>query len=257
MIRLVLFSGDPKLQRLLAPALGPDYSVLVESNPSKLKQFVADGHVDVLILDVDNNYSSLEQQVAFFDEVRESRVPVVVMTDDSRRATVLELLQRGIYDYLHKPPSLPELNDYRCILHAHAEDSTHTGGTLLEMLGDAKQAGVSAILLTDHYRPPRDFIDGRWRGMRNGVLFIPGSEVRGFLVYPMLSSLWISFFDWDGLSATKTFVGLGNYAKLFFADEVAGPLGLEFWIGLPEAQEARVSPMIQGSPFLEAITDRR
>ena len=120
MIRLVLFSGDPKLQRLLAPALGPDYSVLVESNPSKLKQFVADGHVDVLILDVDNNYSSLQQQVAFFDEVRDSRVPVVVMTDDSRRATVLELLQRGIYDYLHKPPSLPELKIVVRRAHEHA-----------------------------------------------------------------------------------------------------------------------------------------
>jgi len=86
-------------------------------------------------------------------------------------------------------PPLPGLNDYRCILHAHAEDSTHTGGTLLEMLSDAKQAGVNAILLTDHYRPPRDFIDGRWRGMKNGVLFVPGSEARGFLVYPMKSIL--------------------------------------------------------------------
>lgn len=43
----------------------------------------------------------------------------------------------------------------------------------------------------------------------------------GFLVYPILSSLWISFFDWDGLSPDKTFVGLGNYIKLFFFDEVA------------------------------------
>lgn len=25
------------------------------------------------------------------------------------------------------PAGLPGLNDYRCILHAHAEDSTHTG----------------------------------------------------------------------------------------------------------------------------------
>src|SRR5262245_38571616 len=86
-------------------------------------------------------------------------------------------------------PPLPGLNDYRCILHAHAEDSTHTGGTLPEMLAEAKKAGVSAILLTDHFRPPRDFIDGRWRGLKDGVLFIPGSEVRGFLVYPMTSIL--------------------------------------------------------------------
>lgn len=80
-------------------------------------------------------------------------------------------------------------NDYRCILHAHAEDSTHTGGTLPEMLADAKLAGVNAILLTDHFRPPRDFIEGRWRGLKEGVLFIPGSEIRGFLIHPMASML--------------------------------------------------------------------
>src|SRR5262245_60881143 len=86
-------------------------------------------------------------------------------------------------------PPRTGLNDYRCILHAHAEDSDHTGGRLAEMLADAKKAGVHAILLTDHYRPPRDFIDGRWRGLKDGVLFIPGSEARGFLVYPTKSIL--------------------------------------------------------------------
>jgi hypothetical protein len=86
-------------------------------------------------------------------------------------------------------PPLPGLNDYRCILHAHAEDSSHTGGTLPEMLADAKKASVHAILLTDHYRPPRDFIDGRWRGLKESVLFIPGSETHGFLIYPMKSIL--------------------------------------------------------------------
>jgi hypothetical protein len=88
-----------------------------------------------------------------------------------------------------KIPTIQGLSDYRCILHAHAEDSTHTGGTLAEMLVDAKAVGVHAVLLTDHYRPPRDFIDGRWRGLKDGVLFIPGSETRGFLVYPSKSIL--------------------------------------------------------------------
>lgn len=86
-------------------------------------------------------------------------------------------------------PPRPGLTDYRCILHAHAEDSDHTGGTLPEMLADAKKAGVNAILLTDHFRPPRDFIDGRWRGVKDGVLFVPGSESHGFLVYPTRSIL--------------------------------------------------------------------
>ncbi|MGY3361862.1 CubicO group peptidase (beta-lactamase class C family) [Bradyrhizobium sp. GM0.4] len=30
----------------------------------------------------------------------------------------------------------------------------------------------------------------------------------------------------------------------FFADEVAGPLGLDFWIGLPEREEHRVAPVV-------------
>ena len=41
-----------------------------------------------------------------------------------------------------------------------------------------------------------------------------------FLVYPMLTSLYESFFKWDGLSPTMTFVGLGNYLDIFFNDPV-------------------------------------
>ena len=42
------------------------------------------------------------------------------------------------------------------------------------------------ILLSDHFRPPRDFMDG-WRGLREGVLFIPGAEARGFVLHPEAS----------------------------------------------------------------------
>jgi len=34
----------------------------------------------------------------------------------------------------------------------------------------------------------------------------------------------------------------------FFREEVAGPLGLDFWIGLPEELEARVAPVILAKP---------
>src|SRR5579859_1582588 len=120
MIRLVLFSGDSKLQRLLAPALGTDYSVLVESDASKLRQLVDDQQVDVLGLDLDGNYSPVQEQLDFFETMRNSQVLIVVMTDDSRRATVLDLLQRGAYDYLRKPPSLPELKIVIRRAHEHA-----------------------------------------------------------------------------------------------------------------------------------------
>ncbi len=53
----------------------------------------------------------------------------------------------------------------------------------------------------------------------------------------------------------------GKPLAAVFAEEVAGPLGLEFWIGLPEAEEGRVAPMIGadpaeadlGSRFVQAI----
>ncbi|MFN7623670.1 MAG: PHP domain-containing protein, partial [Acidobacteriota bacterium] len=79
------------------------------------------------------------------------------------------------------------LADYRAILHAHAGDSTHTGGTREELLTAARRTGVKVILLTDHVRPPRDFINDSWRGLHEGVLFIPGSEGEGFLNYPSRS----------------------------------------------------------------------
>jgi CubicO group peptidase (beta-lactamase class C family) len=36
----------------------------------------------------------------------------------------------------------------------------------------------------------------------------------------------------------------GRSVGRFFAEEIAGPLGLEFWIGLPDEQEHRVSPIV-------------
>ena len=45
----------------------------------------------------------------------------------------------------------------------------------------------------------------------------------------------------------------GKSLGTFFADEVAGPLGLEFFIGLPEEYEGRVSPIV-GANFEAAGT---
>jgi hypothetical protein len=85
-------------------------------------------------------------------------------------------------------PDLPGLHDHRAIFHAHAGDSSHTGGTREELLTDAHRAGVSIVFLSDHYRPPRDFMRS-WRGLHEGVLFVPGSETHGLLIHPQASVL--------------------------------------------------------------------
>jgi hypothetical protein len=79
--------------------------------------------------------------------------------------------------------------DFRGVMHAHAEDSSHTGGTRLELLMAAKSAGVNVVMLSDHVRPPRDFVNADSRGIMDGVLLIPGAESEGFLVFPLRSMI--------------------------------------------------------------------
>ena len=81
---------------------------------------MADIQCDVLILDYNSIHSTVEQQLEIVDEHRNSPVPVVVMTDDDKRSTAIELVQRGVYDYVRKPPSIPELKIIFRRAHEHA-----------------------------------------------------------------------------------------------------------------------------------------
>lgn len=119
MIRIVIFSGDSKLQPLLSAALGATYNVVVESNTVKLKKLLKDELIDVLILDLSSD-ASVTEQLALFDEIGPSRLPILAMTEDDRRSTALQLLQRGVYDLVRKPPSLVELR----VIIQHAYEST-------------------------------------------------------------------------------------------------------------------------------------
>ncbi len=71
-------------------------------------------------------------------------------------------------------------HDYRAVIHVHAEDAPHTLGTREQVLAATKEAGVDAVLWTDHRGPKPD----TWHGIRNGVLFIPGSEDDHALRFP-------------------------------------------------------------------------
>ncbi len=77
-------------------------------------------------------------------------------------------------------PPIGVYRDYRAILHIHAEDSDHTKGTRPEVLAAAREAGVNVIMFTDHRGPKPD----TWTGLRDGVLFIAGSEDDHLLRYP-------------------------------------------------------------------------
>jgi DNA-binding NtrC family response regulator len=75
----------------------------------RIREIISQGRCDVLILDIDSSSHPVQRQLQFFDEIRDFGVPVVVMTDDDGRATAMDLVQRGVYNYIRKPPALPEL----------------------------------------------------------------------------------------------------------------------------------------------------
>ncbi|WP_425452758.1 carbohydrate ABC transporter permease [Trinickia dinghuensis] len=57
------------------------------------------------------------------------------------------------------------------------------------------------------------------RRTRAALLFLlPGLALFSvFVIYPIVSSIWLSFHHWDGMTA-KTFAGLANYRELFASD---------------------------------------
>jgi acetyl esterase/lipase len=106
-----------------------------------------------------------------------------------RTRTTVERLDRAHLQAIHDarakwkaaPPVLPPgarfasggiYEDYRAVIHVHAEDSKHTGGTRAEVLAAAKKAGVQIVMFTDHRGPKPE----TWHEIKDGVLFIAGSE---------------------------------------------------------------------------------
>jgi raffinose/stachyose/melibiose transport system permease protein len=56
----------------------------------------------------------------------------------------------------------------------------------------------------------------RQPGLTAWLFALPAVAVYAtFLVWPTMKSLWLSLTSWDGLSPTKTFVGLQNYRDMF------------------------------------------
>lgn len=65
----------------------------------------------------------------------------------------------------------------------------------------------------------------RGKESRLALLYIlPALAFYGlFVAYPWLHSIWISFFDWDGIGAA-TWVGLGNYVTVFTEPQLVAAL---------------------------------
>ena len=50
-------------------------------------------------------------------------------------------------------PNLGPYEDFRAVMHVHAEDAEHTKGTRQQVLEAAKKTGVRIVMFTDHGGP--------------------------------------------------------------------------------------------------------
>jgi DNA-binding NtrC family response regulator len=118
MTQLLLFSRDVNLQRSLGPAI-TEFTVLVESNKSRLIHLAHHEKVDVVLLDLDAHYFTVEEQFAVLGAVRNCRIPVIITTDDATRPTALAMKLPEGFRWLRKPLSIPELTAMVRSAHEH------------------------------------------------------------------------------------------------------------------------------------------
>jgi len=114
MIRIGLYSDDPKLQQILSSVLGKEFRIILETTEEGINRMLADAGCDVVILDLDSNHDLLQHRIACCRRIAASRVSSVVMADDALRATAAELVRLGAHSYCRKPPSI---RDLKALLH--------------------------------------------------------------------------------------------------------------------------------------------
>jgi DNA-binding NtrC family response regulator len=150
MIRIGLYSDDPKLQQILPSVLGKEFQVFLETTEEGIDCMIAEGGCDVVILDLDSDANLLQDRIACCRRIVRSRVSSVVMADDTLRATAAELVRLGAHSYCRKPPSI---RDLKALLHrayegyltrrkpygAHQEREVEETSSCDQMIGSSPQ----------------------------------------------------------------------------------------------------------------------
>ncbi|MFO0919382.1 MAG: hypothetical protein U0872_13860 [Planctomycetaceae bacterium] len=110
--------------------------------------------------------------------------------------------------------------EYRANLHVHSAFSHDSRGKIDEIVAAAKKVGTSILMFNEHPAPHYDFFADGHRGLHDGVLLIPGAEMRGFLVFP-----------------TQSLQGLDGGSNQEFTDLVVGRDGRMFISHLEERMD--------------------
>ena len=90
-------------------------------------------------------------------------------------------------------PPVTDLKVFRGELHLHSYWSHDSRGTISDLVSAAKLRNINFLFLTDHPHGKLDSFPRGYKGIYDGVLIEPGSEMQGFDTWPLDSS---SVIDW-------------------------------------------------------------
>lgn len=97
-------------------------------------------------------------------------------------------------------PRTGSLQEYRVNLHVHSKFSHDSRGEIDEIIVAAQKAGTQVLMFTEHPAAHYDFVTDGHQGLRDGVLLIPGAEMKGMLVFPRESVKTVESLDSQDLS---------------------------------------------------------
>lgn len=123
---------------------------------------------------------------------------VVLVLPLNVRADAVTRLEREKLQAVHKAiealrtdwrkvPRPGPYKEYRANLHVHSALSHDSRGTIDEIVKAAKATGTQVLMFTEHPADHFDILKDGHKGLKDGVLLIPGAETRGFLAFPKVS----------------------------------------------------------------------
>lgn len=116
--------------------------------------------------------------------------------------------------------------DFRANLHVHSAFSHDSRGKIEDIVAAAKTVGTQVLMFTEHPADSYDFFKEGHHGTKDGVLLVPGAEMKGFLVFP-----------------TESLRGLDGGTPQEFSDLVRGRGGLMFLSHLEERMDWQIQGM--------------
>ena len=138
MIRVGLYTHDGALPSLLSSGLGEDFQFFLESDDAGLRSRFEDRGCTVVILDLSTLHGPLKGRIESARRLIAAKFTLLVLADDSLRATADELVRSGAFAYCRRPPSLRDLRNV--LLRAHDFASRQQG---FESGGDSAEGNLA------------------------------------------------------------------------------------------------------------------